>query len=417
MPKRKTVKKTQKRTKRSAANKKRYSLLMFLSLVVIIIIFAISFYAILIFPKELNKKIKTSLIELLNPLSYDDTENALIIQINSRFNDDLKEKISGEIYDKFNLSVKFLAINNGDENGIIKIVFYQNDKELKDISNIYIYYMIDEDNTADFEEHSYPEKDKENSFLNNKKIQDKHVIKKNNAISYNNNYNKNQKNIYIKPVKIAIIIDDVGYDYNLTKELLNTGIPLTYAIIPDVEGSRISYDMIKQFNAEMMLHIPMEPFKGKQYVEKNALFTDMTEEELKNRINTFIREYPGIKGVNNHMGSKATNDEKVMNVLFEELSKNNLFWIDSMTSNVSKSKKIAAKYNMIFYKRNVFLDNKKDLNYMRNQMNILINYAKVNGYAIGIAHNQTKNLPVLLKEYYNKRHELGVEFITMTDIK
>ena len=70
-----------------------------------------------------------------------------------------------------------------------------------------------------------------------------------------------------------------------------------------------------------------------------------------------------------------------------------------------------------YFERDVFLDNSKNINEIRKAMDLLIKEANQKGYAVGIGHIQTRELAQVLKEYYNKKEQLGVEFVPLKKLK
>ena len=120
--------------------------------------------------------------------------------------------------------------------------------------------------------------------------------------------------------KVAIIIDDFGYDLLMAKRFLKLGEALTVAVLPQsVYGRQIAV-LAKENGNEVMLHQPMEPNEYPQ-VEPGpgALLSSMTPDERIHRLNANIESIPGISGVNNHMGSKLTTLSDEMNQVFTVL--------------------------------------------------------------------------------------------------
>jgi len=168
---------------------------------------------------------------------------------------------------------------------------------------------------------------------------------------------------------IAFIIDDIGYDLAPVRRLVDMDIPVTLSILPRCPYSRQAADEATCNGLEIMLHLPMEPHK---YPEKNpgdgALFTHMTRGALIDLIEEHIEAVPGIRGVNNHMGSHFMEREEKLTVVFGELKKRNLFFIDSCTTNHSMGRRVAKKTGIGYASRDVFIDN--DGRY-RDTVNIL----------------------------------------------
>ncbi|OQA54029.1 MAG: Divergent polysaccharide deacetylase [Candidatus Omnitrophica bacterium ADurb.Bin277] len=69
---------------------------------------------------------------------------------------------------------------------------------------------------------------------------------------------------------------------------------------------------------------------------------------------------PYASGVNNHMGSKFMADEEKLTLVFRELKKKNLFFIDSRTTRDSKTEAAAHKARLTVMSRKIFLDNERD---------------------------------------------------------
>ena len=148
-----------------------------------------------------------------------------------------------------------------------------------------------------------------------------------------------------------------------------------------------------------MLHLPMEPM---EYPQVNpgpgALLSKMTPDMLIEQLNKNIDNIPYIQGVNNHMGSRITADADKMNQIFTILKKKDLFFIDSRTAPNSQCRASARLLKIRFARRNVFLDNIQESEYISGQLQKLVKYAKSHGYAIGIGHPYKATLETLQKE-------------------
>lgn len=185
------------------------------------------------------------------------------------------------------------------------------------------------------------------------------------------------KRLPSKPVttrEVAIIIDDIGYDFNTVKSLLNVDANLTFAIVPFQKHSREAAEMFHKAKRETLLHLPMEPVSYPQEKPgEGALFTDMSNEELVLQLKKNIAAIPYVIGVNNHMGSKFMMDEQKLALIFQELKKHNLFFIDSRTSSDTKALSMAKKTGLQMAERKIFIDNRRDYNEIYNN---LINIAR-----------------------------------------
>lgn len=188
--------------------------------------------------------------------------------------------------------------------------------------------------------------------------------------------------------KISIIIDDFGNHGDGTSEMLrNIKRPLTCAIMPFMPYTKEEAELAHELGHEVIIHIPMEPHKGNpEWLGAKAITTLLSTEEVKHIIREAIEDVPYAVGVNNHMGSKATEDKRVIQAIIEVLKEKDMFIVDSKTSQKSVIREIAEEYGVKVYERDVFLDNSKDLYNIKKQIKKLELVAEENKIAIGIGH-------------------------------
>jgi polysaccharide deacetylase 2 family uncharacterized protein YibQ len=201
--------------------------------------------------------------------------------------------------------------------------------------------------------------------------------------------------------KIAIIIDDLGYDSNIAFSFTKLDLLLSYSVLPSAPFSGIVAREANKEGCEILLHLPMEP---KKYPSVNpgpgALLLSMDAEEIRRILDQDLKEIPEARGVSNHMGSSFTEDHEKMLIVLTELKKKNLYFIDSRTSSNSVGFSMARKIGLLAAKRSVFLDNDPGPRAIRMQMERLLNMAKHRGTAIGIGHPYKETLKIL-KKYYS----------------
>ncbi|MDA8403364.1 MAG: divergent polysaccharide deacetylase family protein [Desulfobacteraceae bacterium] len=187
--------------------------------------------------------------------------------------------------------------------------------------------------------------------------------------------------------KVAIIIDDLGYDLSMAKRFIKLGDGLTCAVLPQsVYGRQIAV-LAEESGHEVMLHQPMEPNEYPMVDPgPGALLLDMTPDERINRLTANIDSIPGVKGVNNHMGSKFTTLSDEMNQVFTVLKTRGLFFVDSRTTAATVSRSSAQLFHVPFAERDVFLDHVREESQVRAQIAHLINIAEIHGKAVGIGH-------------------------------
>lgn len=214
--------------------------------------------------------------------------------------------------------------------------------------------------------------------------------------------------------KVAIVIDDWGYNLNNLSILDRIKYPLTASVLPHLNYSREVAEELHRRGLEIILHLPMEPHE-KYRLEKNTIMVSMDEATIKNIIDQGLANIVYAKGVSNHMGSLATQELKVMEIIFRELKGRTLFFLDSLVSPKSVCSHLARRVGVRFAKRDVFLDNRKEPAYIRSQIDKLKLQAKVKGSAIGIGHAQKNTLEVL-KEVMPQLEKEGYKFVFVSDL-
>lgn len=193
---------------------------------------------------------------------------------------------------------------------------------------------------------------------------------------------------------VAIVIDDMGDNYRRTKDIISIQAPLTASFLtyPKRLEQQIS-DSVKS-GQEIMLHVPMQP-KSNINLSSDILTVEMSPSEVRKNFQKMVNRFSNVKGINNHMGSLLTEDETRMSEIMQVLKEKKLFFLDSKTTPKSVGDKVAKKYGVHYASRNVFLDNKNELDYILKQLKRTEKIARKNGYAIAIGHPKSQTVEAL----------------------
>ena len=170
----------------------------------------------------------------------------------------------------------------------------------------------------------------------------------------------------------------------------------------------------KDHGFEVILHMPMEP-KAKIKLELATLYTNMSDDEIRSSLSRALQTVPGADGINNHEGSKATGDRRLMKVVFGELKKDNMFFLDSLVTNYSVCESVAKETGIRFVKRSIFLDNENDPDYIKKQFEKAMNLALKSGSAVAIGHDRPNTVAVL-KEMIPLIEAKGIEFTRVSNL-
>jgi polysaccharide deacetylase 2 family uncharacterized protein YibQ len=214
--------------------------------------------------------------------------------------------------------------------------------------------------------------------------------------------------------RIAIVVDDLGANEQVTEELLRLETPLTFSILPLQPFSRRIAKKAHNQGIEVILHLPMEPrgFPLKN-PGKGALFVSMSTKELLRQLRKDLDAVPFITGVNNHMGSRFMEHNDKVKIVLQELKKQGFFFLDSRTSAKSTGYQIAQMLGMRAGERDLFLDNEADVQAIRVQLEQLIKTARDKRTAIGICHPYPSTITAL-KEMVPKIKIDGIQIVPLS---
>ncbi|HSE84387.1 MAG TPA: divergent polysaccharide deacetylase family protein [Thermodesulfobacteriota bacterium] len=219
--------------------------------------------------------------------------------------------------------------------------------------------------------------------------------------------------------RVVIIVDDLGLNKVLIDKLLEIPAKLNFAILPNLPYSDYAAEKAYRKGWDVILHLPMEPKVSSGYTALDAgdgvLFVGLSREEILAKLDSNLASIPYIKGVNNHMGSKFTENGELMELVLQRLKSRGLFFIDSKTSKDTAGFLTAKKLGMRTAERDIFLDQTfGGPNYIRSQIEKLVNISKIKGYAIGICHPYPVTIEVLSEMV--PRIEKEVDLVTISSV-
>ncbi len=215
--------------------------------------------------------------------------------------------------------------------------------------------------------------------------------------------------------KIGIVIDDFGYNTNNIEKFLDIGRPITLAVLPDRRYSVKVAEIAHSRGYETILHLPLEPKGELVREEPGTIGSAMSDKEITSRLKEELASVPYIDGVSNHMGSKGTEDRRIMLLVFNELKNKKLFFFDSLTSANSVCGDIAKSSGVKYARRDVFLDISGAAADVEKRLLETRRLAFRKGYAIAIGHDKADTAAALAKLMPAMAAE-GVEFVYISDL-
>lgn len=186
--------------------------------------------------------------------------------------------------------------------------------------------------------------------------------------------------------KVAIIIDDLGYDEAIGLQLLKFPIELTYSFLPFAPYTRKLERLAHRAGKTVFLHLPLEPKDSSFNPGPGALYLSDSQETQRVKLAKSLEEVPHAVGINNHMGSAFTENGDAMTGIMHDLKERSLMFVDSLTTPGSIGLKVAGQTAVKSIGRSVFLDNVQDEGKICAQLELLVKLSEKYGRAVGIGH-------------------------------
>ncbi|HEX3469301.1 MAG TPA: divergent polysaccharide deacetylase family protein [Candidatus Elarobacter sp.] len=214
--------------------------------------------------------------------------------------------------------------------------------------------------------------------------------------------------------RLALIVDDCGQWPDTEHGFIAMPIALTMSVLPHVRfGAEISRDA-RAAGKDVILHLPMEPMSGID-PGPGRITTKMDDAAIAAQVRDDIASVPLADGVNNHEGSRATSDDRVMRDVAAVLAADHLFFIDSLTAGTSVAARDAHAAGVPTATRDVFLDNVADVAATEAQLRRAAAVAKANGSAIAIGHPRPTTLAAARALVPQLQRE-GITFVLARDL-
>lgn len=220
--------------------------------------------------------------------------------------------------------------------------------------------------------------------------------------------------------KLAVIIDDFGYNGAGTAEMLALDIPFTAAVLPFSSHSAENAAQAEAAGKEVIIHMPMESLTGKpEWVGEGAVCRGMSAEEVRQCMEAAYRVLPQAAGVNNHMGSAVMEDGKTLGCVLDVVREKGGVFVDSVTTPESKTHAVAGEKGVPVLKRDVFLDSTTEKQVMEERLREAADIAKEKGSAVAIGHVGPEGgvlTAQVLAEMAAELEKEGIRFVTVSEL-
>jgi polysaccharide deacetylase 2 family uncharacterized protein YibQ len=216
--------------------------------------------------------------------------------------------------------------------------------------------------------------------------------------------------------RLAIVVDDCGYDPTRDAEWLKFPEKITMAVIPFGPSSRRLARTAHERGFGVLIHVPMEPESPvSDRTEEFRLRKGMSKEEMDSLLGRMIEENSWASGVSNHMGSAFTADLESMGTFVSLLKSRGLFLLDSVTTPRSVAVLAALRAGVPVTRRDVFLDAGIQPEEMRLRWKQALEIAKEKGKAILVCHGRKESFRTILDLVPDLEAE-GIRAVTIDEL-
>ncbi|MHA6288637.1 divergent polysaccharide deacetylase family protein [Maricaulis sp. CAU 1757] len=214
--------------------------------------------------------------------------------------------------------------------------------------------------------------------------------------------------------RLAIVIDDVGLDTHAAARLIALDTTLTIAILPYAEAASEISAGAAQAGHDVLLHMPMEPL-GLADPGPNVLRTGLSDADLQARLRWAMAQIPDAVGLNNHMGSRFTQDPRALRVALSAIAERRPLFLDSMTTAGSRGHAVAEGLGLPSLQRDIFLDHVINPATIADRLDEAEELARSRGWAVVIGHPHAATLDVL-EAWISGAGERGVELVGVAEL-
>ncbi len=216
--------------------------------------------------------------------------------------------------------------------------------------------------------------------------------------------------------RIAIIIDDLGYQLDAGRQAIDLPGPVVCAILPGTPRATQLAEDAHDNGKEVLLHLPLQAIEQHGPSEPGGITLDMSRARVSAVFAAAIDSVPFAAGVNSHRGSLLTRHPGHMRWLMEDIrARDGLFFVDSYTTHESVALRIAAETGVAALKRDVFLDTDPAPEAIELELERLKAMARQRGHAVAIAHPYSTTLEILERELPRLR-AAGFEIVPVSEL-
>jgi polysaccharide deacetylase 2 family uncharacterized protein YibQ len=196
--------------------------------------------------------------------------------------------------------------------------------------------------------------------------------------------------------KIAVVVDDMGAMHPFTERVVALPAPLTLSWFPFAANLPEQIAAAAARGHEATLHMPMQASTNSiLQTGPDPLRVDLPPAVNLARLRAALDAVPNTVGLNNHMGTVATRDAALMDIVAAEARDRGMLFLDSVTIPHSVALARAEIAGVPAAARDVFIDHTAASGVIREQLAEIEATSRRLGYAIAIGHPRENTIAAL----------------------
>ena len=217
--------------------------------------------------------------------------------------------------------------------------------------------------------------------------------------------------------QIFLVIDDAGLALEETRQFLDIPVPMTIAVLPHLKQTREVCAAISRYrDKEIILHQPMEAYSREVDTGEGSIYNTTDPADIPSILTRNLASVRGAVGINNHMGSRVTENPVLIREILRYCKSNDLFFMDSKTAFNSVVERVADKEHFHYEGRDVFLDIRHDRASVRKAWESTVAKARRQGYVIAIGHIWSKETAAAIRDSYQTLQNQGYTFHKLSEL-
>ncbi len=221
----------------------------------------------------------------------------------------------------------------------------------------------------------------------------------------------------VRQKQIFLVIDDAGLDLVEIQQFMEIPVPMTIAVLPHLKKTaEVCAEIRRHADKELILHQPMEAYDATKKTGAGAIYDRTHLKDVAKILDHNLMSVHGAVGMNNHMGSRVTENEALMAEVLRYCRAHGFYFLDSKTAYNSVVPRVAGRGHVHLEERDVFLDIEHDRESVRRAWGNTVAKARENGYVIAIGHIWSKETAAAIRDSYQTLQNQGYTFHLLSEL-